>query len=1164
MSAPDPDGAASIGNRLEDLAPGVIVSGLLPEAVTTVSVDWHGPDAVTLVYRDGSGDVGQQLLFRGDEQNMLIGGATTRRFSFDADGELFRLASEARRIRLAHLFDPMLALDASDLQPLPHQITAVYKEMLPRHPLRFLLADDPGAGKTIMAGLYIKELMLRGDLQRCLIVAPGSLVEQWQDELSDKFGLAFTILTREMTAASQGGDPFPEHPLLIARLDGLSRNETLQASLADSEWDLVVVDEAHRMSAHFFGGELQETKRYKLGRLLGRVTRHLLLMTATPHAGKDEDFQLFLALLDPDRFEGKPRGGGKVDASDLMRRMVKEKLLTFEGRPLFPERRAYTVPYQLSPDESELYEQVTHYVAEEMNRAERLGGGRGNTVGFALTVLQRRLASSPEAIYQSLVRRGGRLRRRLEEEQGRARGEFPSSTIPIALGDEDDLDDLAADEREELEEELADSASAARTAAELAHEITEVDRLERLAKGVRDRGLDVKWQQLSSLLADDDTIRDEAGLPRKLIIFTEHRDTLTYLVDRLGTLIGRPEAIVAIHGGVDRRTRRHLQELFTQDPDCRILVATDAAGEGINLQRAHLLINYDLPWNPNKIEQRFGRVHRIGQTETCHMWNLVADETREGQVYLRLLDKIEEQRQAYGGQIFDVLGRLFESTPLRALLVEAIKDGDRPEVRERLTKIIDASVTDGLADLIEQEALDATVLAAADVQRLRLEMEERAARRLQPHYLRSFFLEAFGQLGGRVASREAGRYEVPHVPASLRQADTGSARPTPLQRYTRVTFERPLVHLPGRPEADLIAPGHPLLDVTVDAVLSRYGSLLERGTVLVDEGDPRTEPRLLLYLESAIRDGRGQTASRRFEFVELAEGGAAHDAGHAPYLDYRPASIGEREALSDLLASAWLADGVEDRAKSWAIAHLVPQHLGEVRARTLSRLDRTRAAVRRRLLTEIDYWDGRANELAEQEAAGRQPRINPARARQRAEDLHARLVRREAELDRERTLQPLPPVVVGAALIVPVGLLAHLAGQRESHVPRDTAEVDQRAVAAVLTAERALGRSPEEMPHNNPGYDIRSRTPDGHWLFIEVKGRIAGSREITVTRTEMLTGRNSPDHQILAIVRVSPDGPRGDVIRYVRRAFVDYEPAFAETRRTFNEGALWDQGEGPS
>jgi SNF2 family DNA or RNA helicase len=365
--------------RLEDLTRGVAVKGILPNGlVTVVDVKWHGSAVAELTYKDASGRLGSELLYRDRESTIEVATAG-HPWSFDGDGALFRLVSEAYRIRLAYLFDPLLAVHTSLVDPLPHQITAVYGEMLTRQPLRFLLADDPGAGKTIMTGLLIKELLIRGDVQRCLIVCPGMLVEQWQDELDRRFHLPFDIMTTEALEAARTGNWFLEHPLAICRLDKLSRDEDVQAKLMHTDWDLIVVDEAHKLSASFFAGETKATKRYRLGQLLSRLTRHFLLLTATPHNGKDEDFQLFMALLDGDRFEGRFRDSVHVaDTSDLMHRLVKEQLLTFEGSPLFPERLASTVSYRLSDPEARLYSQVTDYVREEWSRADMLENeGRG-------------------------------------------------------------------------------------------------------------------------------------------------------------------------------------------------------------------------------------------------------------------------------------------------------------------------------------------------------------------------------------------------------------------------------------------------------------------------------------------------------------------------------------------------------------------------------------------------------------------------------------------------------------------------------------------------------------------------------------------------------------------------------------------------------------------
>jgi SNF2 family DNA or RNA helicase len=745
--------------RLEELTRGATVKGILPDGlVTVVDVKWIGTVAIELVYRDAGGQLGNELLYRDREPTLEIAVAGTP-WSFDGDGALFRLLSEAHRIRFAYLFDPLLAVHTSLVEPLPHQITAVYGEMLPRQPLRFLLADDPGAGKTIMTSLFIKELIARGDLQRCLIVCPGNLAEQWQDEMDRRFHLPFEIMTNDALEAARTGNWFFENPLAICRLDKLSRNPDVQEKLKQTDWDLIVCDEAHKLSATYFGSEIKYTKRYRLGQLLSSLTRHFLLLTATPHNGKEADFQLFMALLDGDRFEGKFRDGAHVtDTSDLMRRLVKEQLLKFDGTPLFPERIAYTVNYKLSDAEAELYKQVTEYVREEFNRAEALeSGGQKGTVGFALTILQRRLASSPEAIYQSLRRRKERLQRRLREEQLLKRAGDVSLDLNAGLPvyEEDDLEELedAPDvEVEETEERVVDQASAARTIAELQTEIGMLQRLEAAALRVRQSNTDKKWDELSRLLQNNSEMFDAEGHRRKLVLFTEHRDTLNYLAERIRALLGKPEAVVTIHGGLGREDRKKAQEGFAHDKEVEILVATDAAGEGINLQRAHLMVNYDLPWNPNRLEQRFGRIHRIGQTEVCHLWNLVAKETREGEVYLRLLEKLAEERAALGGQVFDVLGQVkFEDRPLRELLLEAIRYGDLPEVRAKLYAVVDKALDrSSLRELIESRALAGDAMDVTRVRQIREDMERADARRLQPHFIASFFLEAFRLLGGTI------------------------------------------------------------------------------------------------------------------------------------------------------------------------------------------------------------------------------------------------------------------------------------------------------------------------------------------------------------------------------------------------------------------------------
>lgn len=1135
--------------KLEDITVGSTVKGIAGnESVSIVAAQWYGRNVLEITYKDTRGTLGTQLLYRDDEVNVEVL-ANHLPWSFDADGNQMKLASEAYRISLAHLFDPYLAVHTSSVEPLPHQISAVYQEMLPRVPLRYVLADDPGAGKTIMTGLYIKELMARGDLKRCLIVSPGSLVEQWQDELFAKFHLRFEILTNDRMESAVSGNIFTEVDRCICRLDKLARNDELQEKLRVSDWDLIVCDEAHKMSATVWGGEVKYTRRFQLGRLLSNITRNFLLLTATPHNGKDEDFQLFLSLVDPDRFEGTHSNSQQaVDVSDVMRRLVKEELLKFDGKPLFPERIAYTVNYDLSPQESQLYQAVTEYVQEEFNRADNLNNDRKTTVGFALTILQRRLASSPEAIYQSLKRRRERLEHRLAEERlGKRAEEYRNSDW-----EDIDDDDLPPNEQEQMEEQVVDHASAAATIAELEAEIRTLKRLEKMANDVRVSGIDRKWDELSHLLQDNDAMFGKDGQREKLIIFTEHKDTLNYLTEKIRSLLGNAESVVTIHGGMLRDERRKVEERFKQDVEVRILIATDAAGEGINLQRAHLMINYDLPWNPNRLEQRFGRIHRIGQTEVCHLWNLVANETREGFVFQRLFSKLEEERQALGGKVFDILGKMtFDNKSLRELLIEAVRYGNDPQIRARLNQVVDHNMNrESFQKLIDERALTDDVMDIHVVNTIREDMERIEAHKLQPHFIESFFFEAFKSLGGKVRKRETGRYEITSVPYPVRNRDMqiGFGEPV-LKQYERICFDKEYCNVPGLPQAALICPGHPLLEATIDIIREKNVDVMKRGAVFIDDTDFSNDARLLFYIEDAIQDGvitkngNRRTISKHIHFVEIKEDGTAISAGYAPYLDYKAATETEYSAIQSWMKSQkWLFKDVEGIAKGYAIEHLIPSHFQEVKTRKESMINKTAKAVKERLTAEIQYWDYRAGELAQKEAAGKtNAKLNSKLAARRAEELESRMQNRLAELDKERRISPMPPVITGGALIIPKGLLHKLTVTPTSEIfgQGNRQTIEYAAMNAVMQIESSLGYKPKDVSAVKCGYDVESFVPEQirrlqtyALRFIEVKGRTKGATTVTVSKNEILTALNKPDEFILAIVEVDKDVTHTIYLKY--------------------------------
>jgi len=1165
--------------KLEDIKNGASVRGIASnQSAQVLSIDWIGDQAINVVFRDHNGIVAEAVLYRDDEHRLEVeqGG---RPWSFDADGALLRLVTEANRIKLAHYFDPYLAIHTSLVDPLPHQISAVYAEMLPRQPLRFLLADDPGAGKTIMAGLLMKELIARSDLERCLVVAPGSLVEQWQDELGQKFNLEFDILSRDMIETSRSGNPFSDRDRLIVRLDVLARNEELQEKLMSAqEWDLIICDEAHRMSATYFGGEVKYTRRYQVGQKLGQVCRHLLLMSATPHNGKEEDFQLFMALLDGDRFEGRFRDGVHyADTADMMRRLTKEELLRFDGRPLFPERRARTVKYELSEGEATLYTAVTEYVRTEMNRVQRFAEGDGkkrNNVGFALQILQRRLASSPAAIYQSLKRRRERLENELGEARLAAKGRRSGIGEPTVNVDMlRNIEEYGQEEIDELEDLISTGATTAETVEQLALEVETLKGLESMALGVLRSGVDTKWSQLNRIL-DDELMVDAAGNRRKLIIFTEPKDTLHYLLDKVRARLGNPEAVDVIHGGVSREERRKVVERFMQDKDLVVLIANDAAGEGVNLQRGHLMVNYDLPWNPNKIEQRFGRIHRIGQTEVCHLWNLVAADTREGEVYARLLEKLEAAREALGGRVYDVLGELFEGTALKDLLFEAIQYGEQDEVKARLFRQVDGAVDQAhLLELLRRRALTNDTMPAAAVEELRLEMERAEALRLQPHHIQSFFVEAFEHLGGRIKRREEGRWEITHVPVRIRERDRQIGTGAPIQKqYERICFEKDKIN--QQPVAAFVCPGHPLLEAVISLIREQYEQIMRQGAILVDDTDAGDHLTAIFLLEHTIQDGRltslgkPHVISQRLQFAAIDESGKTVNAGIAPHLNLRPATNDEVGLVRDLLEEDWLTSELEKAAIRFATVELAQGHVAEVKARRIPEIEKVEQEVRARLKKEINYWDSRAFELKEEEKAGKKTRLNWQNAQRRAEDLAERQKRRMDQLEKERFISSQPPRVRGGMVVIPSGLLAARQSLTDA-IPAQFAvdpaarrQIEMAAMAAVIAAETGLGNRPVDVSAKKLGYDIESYDPEsGHMRFIEVKGRIDGANSVMVTRQEIITSLHEPDKFILAIVAVAEG--LGNEPRYVRGALVDREPSFLETAVQFHLPRLLERSEAP-
>ncbi|MBR3747553.1 MAG: DUF3883 domain-containing protein [Selenomonadaceae bacterium] len=1112
--------------KLSSLSAGQKIKNLITnQIVDIVAVKIIGDDVAEITYKDERGNLSNYILDSDQAEEMKLLGIDAQ-WRFNSDTEIFRLASEAYRINSAYLFENYLAVRSSLIEPLPHQISAVYEKMLVRQPLRFVLADDPGAGKTIMTGLLIKELIIRGDVQRCLIVCPGTLVEQWQDELRRKFRLNFDVLTSERIKTAASGNVFGEVNFCIAGIDRLARNEDIQEMLKATDWDLIVCDEAHKMSATIQGNEIRRTKRFKLGEALRQITRHFLLLTATPHNGKDADFYLFMSLIDPDRFEGAKRIPNPVDVSDIMRRLVKEDLLTFEEKKLFPERRAYTVNYGLSQQETELYNSVTDYVADGFNRAERLKGNKKTSVGFAMTILQRRLASSPQAIYRSLERRSDRLQNDLRKKTFLQATDMSSEIF-------DDCEEYPSGESERLENELSERETSSLTKEELRREIETLRQLTDTAKKVFFSGEDRKWQELAELLQTPEFFSKSNGERKKLIIFTEHRDTLEYLQEKISSLFGRIESVVTIHGGMNYRERHKVEEQFRQDKNVVVLVATDAAGEGINLQNAHLMINYDLPWNPNRLEQRFGRIHRIGQRKICHLWNLVAIDTREGQVFRRLLEKLSNERTTLGGKVFDILGKIsFDNKPLRELLIEAIRYGNNPKVIRRLDSVVDKSFdTDKLKELLRERALTEDVMNLEKIADINQSMARGEVHRLQPYVVEKFFVEAFKQFGGQILWRGSGRYEIPRVPVALRdktlQNCFGESVAT---QYKRICFDKKNCQIPGIDSAELVTFGHPLLNAVTTLTLRKYGYALREGTIFIDNIAGDKKIRQLFCIEIEIRDGRQVTVSKRLRFVEVSEDGQTTLPKFVPYLDFRAPNENEREEiLSARKNMKWLTNNVEATAINFAVKNLALPYRREIEESRKIYLNKLQREVEGRLKSEINFWDGRAAELQSKD------KLNAEKADRRADEFAIRLKRRLDEITRERQIFVSPPRVISSALIVPQGWFSTSPEKIFSTDAESRAHVEQIAMQAVMKIERELGNTPVDVSNDKCGYDIESSTPNGQRRLIEVKGRHADADTITVTKNEILTALNSPENFILAIVSVDDNNAH---VTYLKTPFV--------------------------
>ena len=1002
---------------------------------------------------------------------------------FGGRGEAFFLAMEAHRIRYAHQFDPLFAVNISLVDPLPHQIEAVYHYILRSPRIRFLLADDPGAGKTIMTGLLIKELKYRGLVQRTLIVVPGHLKDQWLREMKERFGETFTIIDRGVMNATWGRNIWQEQPQVITSMDFAKQGDVME-SLGEVHWDLVVVDEAHKMAAYRYGEKTTRTERYRLGELLSRKSNFLIFLTATPHRGDPENFRLFLDLLQPGFFANSDLLNESVQNADnpLFLRRLKEDLKDFDGRPLFPPRHAITNPYRLNDDEMRLYNAVTDYVEKSYNKA--LATEKRN-VAFALLILQRRLASSVRAVRRSLERRKARLEELLKL------GKWLAERDSV---DEEKLEDAPESERMRDEEELAERLTAAETREELQEEIKTIAELIRLAHEAEQHEVETKLQQLRQVMEHEHL--QQTG--EKLLIFTESRETLEYLSEKLKSW---GYSVVTLHGGMSLDERIRAEHAFREH--AQVMVSTEAGGEGINLQFCSLMVNYDIPWNPNRLEQRMGRIHRYGQQKEVHIYNLVAADTREGKVLGALFRKLEQIQAALGSdRVFDVIGEVMPGRSLKELIVEAIA---HRRTLEEIVAEIEAIPDEEAVRKAREAVLEGLATRHIDLQRVLGEDRRARENRLMPEYIERFFERACKFLNIPLERRRNGLWRVPKVPYEIRHvSQTFRHRFGEVFReYGKLAFDKQTAR---RHEATFVAPGHPLLEAVIERLLAECADDMHRGAVFTDPDGQLNG--WIFFLEGEIRDGSNQVAGKRIFTLYRSVNGELRLINSSVLWDLKPHDKPQE-----------IETHVEEDE---IIAYAVEQVLESYRSELLAERKRYAEIKRKYGLASLEQMiqesGARLIDYEIRRAKGESfPEVEIINEERRKEELEARKQALEEEIRREISLLPSTPKVLGVARILP-----QLAA--DDFMSSD-AQIEAIGTQVAMEYERQQGRSPKDVSAQNLGYDIFSTSLSGEVRYIEVKAR-ATTGAIVLTTNEWLMAQRLGEEYWLYVVENAATQPR--------------------------------------
>jgi SNF2 family DNA or RNA helicase len=971
------------------------------------------------------------------------------------------LSVEAYRYRFASLYDPLLAMNTSKVDPLPHQIEAVYGYVLKLPRIRFLIADDPGAGKTIMAGLIIKELKLRGMAKRILIIVPGHLKDQWRRELKERFEESFAVVDRGLIDALYGENVWMREMQLITSID-FAKQEDVLPSITAAHFDLVIVDEAHKMSAYRYGDKVDKTGRYRLGEALSQASTHLLFLTATPHSGDTENFRLFLDLLEPGFFATTEMLQESIKQQDnpLFIRRVKEDLRDFEGKPLFLPRHVETKAFNLgveSPDEKTLYNALSEYVEKQYNKA--LTHDKRRNVAFALVILQRRLASSTYALYRSLTRRKKRLEEMLE------------TTTNVRIDERDfDFDvteDLSEEERWEREE-LWETLSVAENRQELQREVATLDSLIRQARAIIDNNNngEVKLRHFRQAL--DELNRLQPGA--KVLIFTESRDTLDYLEKRLHEW---EYSVCTIHGGMKLTERIKAESVFRNE--AQFMIATEAAGEGINLQFCNLMVNYDIPWNPNRLEQRMGRIHRYGQRREVYIVNLVAEDTREGRVLWRLFQKLKEIQAALGSdKVFDVLGDIIQGKNLAQMLLDAAANAR--SIEEILSEL-DITVDEDYIRQVKENLGESLATHYIDYTRIKEMAEQSREHRLIPEYTEAFFKRAMDASEGRYHQRQDTKYlTVDSIPFPIRQmADDDTLKKRygeVLRRYPLVTFDKTAAL--ENAQAEFVSFGHPLFESVLAWVERDLTTAMQQGAMFTDP-DGRMDG-LLMFYQGEIRDGNGAVAGTRL---------------FALYVDRVTENINitNPAILWDLLEGGELPAYTEhlqlNNLKRRAAGVLLP-HLESYRQELVTERARQAHIKEKYGVVSLEYLvvklDGDLIDLYARRDHGDNVDLVIRNKEEQKRGYERALDDLTRNVAHERSLTLSNPRFVGLACVVP--------GSVASDIELTTSEVEAVGMMMAISYERAQGRVAEDVSRDDLGFDVRSTDlKTQQRRHIEVKAR---------------------------------------------------------------------------